>query len=66
MPIPKLFDMTLSMSYAGIETWFRNQFKDKSKATEFTTLYELGFKDLTFKEVCDLCSALQFTGFNHI
>jgi tRNA A37 threonylcarbamoyltransferase TsaD len=24
MPIPKLWDMTLSMSYAGVETWFKH------------------------------------------
>jgi len=47
MPIPKLFDMTMTMSYTGIDNLFKTLFLDRKNTGDFTTIYELSQKEVS-------------------
>ena len=64
VPVSKLFDTNLTMSYAGTETWFKRRLYGQPEG--YKTLQEIEQKELSFQEICNLCSALQFSAFNQV
>lgn len=66
MPTPKLFDMTLTMSFAGLEQWCKKLLVEKQQKADYLTKYEQAYKSVDLKYLCNLSSAVQFTHFNQI
>jgi tRNA A37 threonylcarbamoyltransferase TsaD len=46
VPVSKLFDTNLTMSYAGTETWFKRRLYGRGEG--YKTLQELEQKELSF------------------
>jgi len=66
LPIPQKLDSTANMSYSGLLTSSKRKFYEGQQEGNFKSMYERDPADLSFKQLLNLSSSIQFGAFCQI